>query len=36
LSNTRSDSPVFTRSNRNLQMVKAGINYRFNWGGYGY
>jgi outer membrane immunogenic protein len=27
---------TFTRSNRNLQMVKAGINYRFNLGGYGY
>jgi outer membrane immunogenic protein len=26
---------AFTRSNRNVQMVKAGINYRFNWGGYG-
>jgi outer membrane immunogenic protein len=27
---------TFTQSNRNIQMVKAGINYRFNWGGYGY
>src|SRR6516225_1904611 len=27
---------TFTRNNRNIQMVKAGINYRFNWGGYGY
>jgi outer membrane immunogenic protein len=27
---------IFTRGNRNVQMVKAGINYRFNWGGYGY
>ena len=27
---------TFNRSNRNLQMVKAGINYRFNLGGYGY
>jgi hypothetical protein len=23
---------TFTQSNRNVQMVKAGINYRFNWG----
>jgi outer membrane immunogenic protein len=23
----------FTRGDRNVQMVKAGINYRFNWGG---
>jgi hypothetical protein len=23
---------TFTRSNRNVQMAKAGINYRFNWG----
>jgi outer membrane immunogenic protein len=27
---------TFTRGNRNIQMVKGGINYRFNWGGYGY
>jgi outer membrane immunogenic protein len=29
---------TFTLSNRNVQMVKWGINYRFNWGGpnYGY
>ncbi len=24
---------TFTRGDRNVQMVKAGINYRFNWGG---
>jgi invasion protein IalB len=24
---------AFTRGDRNVQMVKAGINYRFNWGG---
>jgi len=27
---------TFTQINRNVQMVKAGINYRFNWGGYRY
>jgi outer membrane immunogenic protein len=29
---------TFTESNRNVQMVKVGINYRFNWSGpnYGY
>jgi outer membrane immunogenic protein len=27
---------IFTVSNRNIQMVKVGINYRFNWGGFGY
>jgi len=27
---------TFTRSNRNIQMVKGGINYRFNWGDYRY
>jgi hypothetical protein len=27
---------IFPRGNRNVQMVKAGINYRFNWGCYGY
>jgi outer membrane immunogenic protein len=27
---------TFTQSNRNVQMVKAGINYRFNWSGYPY
>ena len=27
---------TFTQSNRNIQMVKVGINYRFNWGGSGY
>jgi outer membrane immunogenic protein len=27
---------TFTQSNRNVQMVKVGINYLFNWGGYRY
>jgi outer membrane immunogenic protein len=27
---------TFTRGDRNIQMVKLGLNYRFNWGGYGY
>jgi outer membrane immunogenic protein len=27
---------TFFVRNRDIQMVKAGINYRFNWGGYGY
>ena len=26
----------FIERNRDIQMVKVGINYRFNWGGYGY
>jgi outer membrane immunogenic protein len=25
---------TFTQSNRNIQMVKVGINYLFNWSGY--
>ena len=24
---------TFTQSNRNVQMLKVGINYSFNWGG---
>jgi outer membrane immunogenic protein len=27
---------TFTQSNRNIQMLKVGANYRFNWGGYRY
>ena len=27
---------TFTQSNRNIQMLKVGINYRFNWSGYRY
>jgi outer membrane immunogenic protein len=27
---------TFTQSNRNIQMVKVGINYLFNWSSYGY
>ena len=27
---------TFTQSNRNIQMVKVGINYLFNWSGYRY
>jgi len=27
---------TFTQTNRNVQMLKVGINYRFNWGGYRY
>src|SRR5437870_7255334 len=27
---------TFTQSNRNVQMLKVGINYRFNWSGYRY
>jgi len=27
---------TFTLSNRSVQMLKVGVNYRFNWGGYGY
>jgi hypothetical protein len=30
------DSGFAYRGDRNVQMVKGGINYRFNWGGYGY
>jgi outer membrane immunogenic protein len=26
----------FIERNRDIQMVKVGINYRFNWSGYGY
>ena len=26
----------FIERNRDIQMVKVGINYRFNWGGFGY
>jgi hypothetical protein len=27
---------TFTQSNRNIQMVKVGINYLFNWSSYRY
>ena len=27
---------TFFVTNRDIQMVKVGINYRFNWSGYGY
>jgi outer membrane immunogenic protein len=27
---------TFVERNRDVQMVKVGVNYRFNWGGYGY
>ena len=27
---------TFTQSNRNIQMVKVGINYLFNWSNYRY
>jgi len=27
---------TFTQSNRNIQMLKVGINYRFNWSNYTY
>jgi outer membrane immunogenic protein len=27
---------IFTQSNRNIQILKVGINYRFNWNGYRY
>ena len=26
----------FIERNRDVQMVKVGVNYRFNWSGYGY
>ena len=31
-----SPATPFTQSNRNIQMVKVGINYLFNWSGYRY
>jgi outer membrane immunogenic protein len=33
---TRVAGDTFFVTNRDIQMVKVGINYRFNWGGYGY
>jgi outer membrane immunogenic protein len=27
---------TFTQSNRNIQLVKVGLNYLFNWSSYGY
>jgi hypothetical protein len=32
------DDPAqeFDDRNRDINLVKVGVNYRFNWGGYGY